>query len=99
MPAPLGFLLRRLSSVMGASALVIDRQLDPQDYTPPVVNIAYNPIPIGTYYRQVHHSAALSRIARVSTISFGSIGLPQLGLCSKAYTKSPCAQAGFFALR
>eukprot|EP00439_Symbiodinium_sp_Y106_P044249 s435_g5.t1 len=30
-----------------------------QDYTPPVVNIAYNPIPIGTYYRAELHNGTL----------------------------------------
>ena len=54
MPAPLGILLR----LLGASIVMPD----PQDYTPPVVNIAYNPIPIGTYYRQVHKSDSLSTL-------------------------------------
>ncbi|CAE7509525.1 unnamed protein product [Symbiodinium natans] len=30
-----------------------------QDYTPPIVNIGYNPIPLGTYYRPELHNGTL----------------------------------------
>ena len=83
MPAPLGILLR----LLGASIVMPD----PQDYTPPVVNIAYNPIPIGTYYRQVHKSDSLSTLLECHNRSCVFIdlvlGLPQLGRCSQALAR------------